>query len=320
MSYIQWIRQRVGRRQIFLVFASVVLYDEAGRILLQRRTDFDWWGIPGGALELDEDILTCARRELEEETGLTAGHLQLTGIYTDPRYHVTYPNGDQVQQFTICFSGRLSGGRIQVEAAEVKEVKFFAPADLPWSEIPLWYADMLRDALTANSTPAFLPPYAAPETIDQIATIRSLIGQDWYIGVGATAVIPGADGRLLFLQRSEDGYWAFPAGFSDLGENVAHTAVRETLEETGLHIRPERILGVFSGPPFHYIYPNGDRVKNVSIVFLCRILGGTAEANHETSRIEWLTPAEILARQRGQPYESLYQAIVRHLEDGYFVI
>jgi ADP-ribose pyrophosphatase YjhB (NUDIX family) len=318
MSYIQWIRGRVGRRKIFLVFASMVLYDAAGRILLQRRTDFDWWGIPGGVMELDEDILACARRELLEETGLTAGDLQLTGIYTDPRYEVVYPNGDQVQQFTICFSGRLAGGQMEVEAAEVKELRFFEPADLPWGNIPLWYADMLRDAL-AGGEPAFLPPHAAERTIDQIGDIRPLVGQDWYIGVGATAVIQRENGRLLLIQRSEDGYWAFPAGFSDLGENVAYTAVRETLEETGLHIRPERILGIFSGPRFHYVYPNGDRVKNVSVVFLARPLGGTAEAKGETSCVEWLTPAEILARQRGQPFEPLFQTIIQHLPGGYFV-
>jgi ADP-ribose pyrophosphatase YjhB (NUDIX family) len=319
MSYIQWIRGRAGRRQIFLVFASIVLYDEAGRILLQRRTDFDWWGIPGGALELDEDILACAHRELLEETGLTAADLHFVGVYTDPRYNVVYPNGDQVQQFTICFSGRLAGGRMEAEAAEVKELRFFEPADLPWNNMPLWYADMLRDTLKGGE-PAFLPPYAAPRTIDQIADIRPLVGHNWYIGVGATAVIQRDDGRLLLIQRQEDGYWAFPAGFSDLGENVAHTAVRETLEETGLRIRPERILGVFSGPRFHYIYPNGDRVKNVSVVFLARPLSDAAKASDEISCIEWLTPAEILARQQGQPFEPLFQAIRQHLEEGYFVL
>jgi ADP-ribose pyrophosphatase YjhB (NUDIX family) len=319
MSYIQWIRGRTGRRKIFLVFASVVLYDRDGRTLLQRRTDFDWWGIPGGALELDEDILACARRELVEETGLTAGDLRLTGIYTDPRYEVVYPNGDQVQQFTICFSGRLAGGAMAVEAAEVKELRFFETAGLPWDNIPLWYADMLRDALKGGE-PAFLPPYTAPQTIDQIGDIRPLIGPDWYIGVGATAVIQREDGRLLLIQRSEDGYWAFPAGFSDLGENVAHTAVRETLEETGLHIRPERILGIFSGPAFHYTYPNGDRVKNVSVIFLARPLGGTAQASSEITSLEWLTPAEILARQQGQPFEPLFQAIIHQLSGGYFVM
>ena len=64
MSYLDWIRSQVGQRKIFLAFTSVVLRDEQGRLLLQRRTDFDVWGLPGGMLEPGEDILTCARREL----------------------------------------------------------------------------------------------------------------------------------------------------------------------------------------------------------------------------------------------------------------
>jgi len=52
MDYVQWIRQRVGRRKIFLAFGTVILRDGYGRILLQKRADFDFWGLPGGALEL----------------------------------------------------------------------------------------------------------------------------------------------------------------------------------------------------------------------------------------------------------------------------
>ena len=48
MAYIEWLREKVGRRKVFLVFGTVVLRDENGRILLQRRTDFSFWGLPGG--------------------------------------------------------------------------------------------------------------------------------------------------------------------------------------------------------------------------------------------------------------------------------
>ncbi|MBK6325683.1 MAG: NUDIX domain-containing protein [Chloroflexi bacterium] len=33
---------------------------------------------------------------------------------------------------------------------------------------------------------------------------------------------------VSLVRRSDNGAWTFPAGYSDLGENVAHTAVRET--------------------------------------------------------------------------------------------
>ena len=49
--------------------------------------------LPAGMVEPGELLLDCARRELLEETGLTAGELSLVGVYTDPRYDTTYPNG-----------------------------------------------------------------------------------------------------------------------------------------------------------------------------------------------------------------------------------
>ncbi|MCP5095483.1 MAG: NUDIX domain-containing protein, partial [Chloroflexi bacterium] len=150
MSYIEWIRSCVGNRKIFLVFATVIVRDENGRFLLQRRTDFDFWGLPGGVLEIDEDIETCARRELKEETGLTVGDLTLTGIYTHPRYDVVYPNGDQVQQFTACFMGRMNGGVMQVDGVETSHQQFFAAEELSQLHLPLWYRDMLMDVQQAE--------------------------------------------------------------------------------------------------------------------------------------------------------------------------
>ena len=149
-SYIEWLRERVGRRKIFLVFGTVVLRDENGRILLQRRTDFDFWGLPGGVMELGEDIEACARRELLEETGLTAGPLQLVGLYTDPKYDVVYPNGDAVQQFTVCLTGQVSGGAMQPDGVETTEQGFFTPAAIAEMNLPLWYPDMVRDTVAAS--------------------------------------------------------------------------------------------------------------------------------------------------------------------------
>ena len=198
MSYIQWIRGRVGRRKIYLVFATVVLRDDHGHILLQRRSDFDFWGLPGGALEIDEDIETCARRELAEETGLTAGELRLVGVYTEPRYDVTYPNGDQVQQFTICFEGRVSGGRMQPDGRETTYQQFLAAAEIPYERMPPWYREMVSDAL-AGGPPRFLPPTSNGRPVDQIASVRADVGQERIIGV--------ADGGRGRAARAARPFW-----------------------------------------------------------------------------------------------------------------
>jgi ADP-ribose pyrophosphatase YjhB (NUDIX family) len=65
--------------------------------------------------------------------------------------------------------------------------------------------------------------------------------------------------RVLLIQEREDGRWALPGGYADIGDTPSESAVRETLEEAGLGVRAERLVGVFdrrlqpeAGPhPFH---------------------------------------------------------------------
>lgn len=318
MSYIEWLRERVGKQKVFLVFGTVVLRDENGRILLQRRTDFTFWGCPGGVMELDEDVEACARRELLEETGLMAGPLRLVGIYTDPKYDVTYPNGDSVQQFTICFTGQASGGSMKPDGHETTEQAFFTPEAVAEMDLPLWYADMVRDTL-ADHLPKFESPFVAAKTRDQIRAVRPFIGQAPLIAVGAMVVVVGEDGRILTIHRQDNKAWAFPAGYCDLGENVAQTAVRETLEETGLYVELERLLGVYSGPAFKYTHANGDQVQDVGAVFRARIVGGMLKrAESEVAALCWQTPDELLAKFGGgrRPFIT---NILQHLDEGCFV-
>lgn len=317
-SYIEWLRERVGRRKIFLVFGTVVLRDENGRILLQRRTDFDFWGLPGGVMELGEDIEACTRRELLEETGLTAGPLRLVGVYTDPKYDVVYPNGDAVQQFTVCLTGQAAGGTMQPDGLETSEQAFFAPEAIAEMNLPLWYADMVHDTLAA-AAPAFSPPFTAATTKNQIEVVRPFIGHDPLLAVGAMAVVRDDQGRILTIRRQDVDLWALPAGYCDLGENAAHTAVRETLEETGIAIKLERLLGVYSGPYFSFTHANSDQVQDVGAVFLARPIGGQLKRQEsEVAALCWQTPDELLASPDlgRRPFLT---TILQHLDEGSFI-
>lgn len=56
-----------------------------------------------------------------------------------------------------------------------------------------------------------------------------------------------ADGRIVLVQRRDNGRWGLPGGLVDWGENITTTVSRELREETGLTVEKlGRLVGVYS--------------------------------------------------------------------------
>jgi len=58
-------------------------------------------------------------------------------------------------------------------------------------------------------------------------------------------------GGIVLIKRGHEpfaGYWALPGGFVDQGETVEQAAVREAEEETGLRVRLDKLVGIYSHP------------------------------------------------------------------------
>ena len=110
-------------------FASVVLVDREGRILLQERDehapiDPEKWGLAGGHVEPGEDFEPAAYRELEEETGvrLAPGTLALLGelVVDHTRAHGTW---DRMQVFVAATD--LTDA--DIECHEGRQIVFVEP-------------------------------------------------------------------------------------------------------------------------------------------------------------------------------------------------
>ena len=87
------------------------VFDDRGRVLLHRRTDFNTWALPGGAIETGQTAEAATVREVQEETGYDVRVTRLTGVYSTPsNTTITYPNGDVVAYVNLCFECAVTGG------------------------------------------------------------------------------------------------------------------------------------------------------------------------------------------------------------------
>lgn len=121
--------------------ASVLVTDNAGRILMQRRGDSGNWSLPGGVMEIGETLEQCAVRETKEETGLDIAITGLLGIYTDPEHVIEYEDGEVRQEFAITYLGRVVGGDVSV-SSESTEVRFVGTDEL--MDLPVHQTVRLR--------------------------------------------------------------------------------------------------------------------------------------------------------------------------------
>lgn len=145
--------RRPGRR-----FASVVLVDARGWVLLQERDehariDPERWGLPGGHLEPGEDPQDGALRELAEETGLSLAPDDLHHVGTHAVYH---PVHDSVDRQDV-YAARVLVTDADVECHEGRQMVFVGPAaalDLPLTDgATLALPPFLFSALYASMTP-----------------------------------------------------------------------------------------------------------------------------------------------------------------------
>lgn len=105
----------------------------------------------------------------------------------------------------------------------------------------------------------------------------------------AAAVLIQKDGRVLLVRRANEpfrGAWTLPAGFINGGEDPAEAAVRECLEETGLHVRVTGVLEIVSGRE----HPRG---ADFIIVYHADVIGGELRPDDDVDAVEWFGRGEL---------------------------
>jgi 8-oxo-dGTP diphosphatase len=114
-----------------------------------------------------------------------------------------------------------------------------------------------------------------------IHQLRAHVGPMRLLLPAVSAHVFDAAGRLLLVRQRDSGVWSTPGGLVEPDERPADAVVRETWEETGLLVAPERVVGVYGGPEFVVRYPHGDEVQYVIVAFGCSVTGGALRPDPE---------------------------------------
>jgi len=97
------------------------------------------------------------------------------------------------------------------------------------------------------------------------------------------------------------GSWALPGGFVECGETVENAAIRETKEETGIHIELGSLVGVYSDPD------RDPRGHVVTICFLGNKIGGTLKSATDAEDARYFDFDEISEIDLAFDHEKILQ-------------
>ena len=116
--------------------------------------------------------------------------------------------------------------------------------------------------------------------------------------IGVNALIFD-EGCILLAHRRDIDWWNLPGGGMELGETVEEATCREVLEETGLEVVVEYLVGVYSKP----------QKREIVLTFRCRIVGGELTTTEESRACAYFSPdtlpLNILPKHRQRVEDAL---------------
>lgn len=116
--------------------------------------------------------------------------------------------------------------------------------------------------------------FATGDSLESLELLRDTIYARPMPFPCAQAAVFDDEGRILLIQRADNGRWAMPGGALEVGETPAQGAVRETLEETGVHSEAIKLVGMFDSRLHGTVHRHHLYVS----IFLCK---PTGEPDHE---------------------------------------
>ena len=130
-DYLKDLRAKTGHMPLLLPHSVVILLDKNNNVLLEERSDDEYFDFPGGGIDLKESAEEAAARELKEETGLIANKLEFFKLYSGEITHYVYFNGDEIYGLDVVYICRDYSGELVPQLEEVKRLSFHSLDNMP---------------------------------------------------------------------------------------------------------------------------------------------------------------------------------------------
>jgi ADP-ribose pyrophosphatase YjhB (NUDIX family) len=124
--------------------------------------------------------------------------------------------------------------------------------------------------------------------------------------VAVGTIIRAGNDRLVLVRRAIEpgrGLWVFPGGYVDRGETLVDAAVREAREESGLVVRIDRLVNIYS-------YGGS---SPIIIVYAATSIGGDLCTDEECLEAKLFTTSDI-------PWDALAFRSTRQALEDYFAL
>lgn len=146
-----------------------------------------------------------------------------------------------------------------------------------------------------------------------IEEMRKLVGHRTLIQCAASIICIDDENRILLGRRTDNHMWGYSGGSIEIDENVEDCAKREFFEETGLIADEIELFYISSGKETHYIYPNGDEVSNVEIIYTCKKWHGELKPQEEEiEELRFFTIDEIDLNEISPPIRMVVERYINN--------
>jgi 8-oxo-dGTP pyrophosphatase MutT (NUDIX family) len=139
-----------------------------------------------------------------------------------------------------------------------------------------------------------------------VMDLRKILGHRTLVMPCAAVIIEDGRGKILLQKRVDDGKWSHHGGSIEPDESAEDAARREVKEELNLELDELRLFGVYSGPEYHHVYPNGDETSAIDIVYICgKYHGDLRLQKEEVAAVGWFSRDELPENLSANPRRAI---------------